>query len=172
MCNNNNKNKTSNNIKQQQHNNSLRRFIAQEKSPSGGLELAKSTFWVVSKLTTVSQIDNRGCIFFFLSISFIIFALLAPAPSLFVTQIRGHIAGPTPPSPLRFVPTFFYREKGSALSSLVKLHRIVHTHAMICAFCSRFGAQDKVPGGTRTRDLDRSRFWSYLLHHRDRDVFF
>ena len=47
-----------------------------------------------------------------------------------VTQIRGHIAGSSPPSPLRFVPCIIYREKISALSSLVGLRRTaVLTHA-------------------------------------------
>ena len=48
---------------------------------------------------------------------------------LVVTQIRGHIAGFPPPYPLRFVPCIFYREKISALSSLVDSRRIVLTHA-------------------------------------------
>ena len=43
---------------------------------------------------------------------------------LVATQIRGHIAGSSPPSPVRFVPCVFYREKTQpCLSSsiLVKL---------------------------------------------------
>ena len=59
---------------------------------------------------------------FFLSLPGILFIV--------VTQIRGDIAGSTPPSPLRFVPCIFYREKISALSSLVDSRRIVPTHAI------------------------------------------
>ena len=48
---------------------------------------------------------------------------------LAVTQIRGHIAGSSPPSnPLRFVPCICYREKISALFPLVDSRRIVLTH--------------------------------------------
>ena len=45
-----------------------------------------------------------------------------------VTQIRGHIAGSSPPSPLRFEPCILSREDFS--SSLVDSRRIVLTHAM------------------------------------------
>ena len=41
-----------------------------------------------------------------------------PSPPV-VTQIPGHITGPSPPSPLRYVPSFLNREKNSAFSSLV-----------------------------------------------------
>ena len=42
-----------------------------------------------------------------------------------VTQIRGHIVGSSPSSPLRYVPLHFYREKDSALSSNVDSRRIL-----------------------------------------------
>ena len=49
---------------------------------------------------------------------------------LVVTQIGGHIAGSSPPFPLRFVPCIFVpRKKISALASLVDLRRTVLTHA-------------------------------------------
>ena len=49
---------------------------------------------------------------------------------LVVTQVQGHIAGSSLPSPLRFLPSLnFYREKSSALSSLVGSRRFVPTHA-------------------------------------------
>ena len=53
------------------------------------------------------------------------------SPSLLVvTQIRGHIAGSSPPLPTTVrALQFFYREKISALSSLVASRRIVLTHA-------------------------------------------
>ena len=53
----------------------------------------------------------------FFSIPFIILAFLL-SPSLavvVVAQIRGHIAGPPPPSPLRYVPLFLSREEFSNL---------------------------------------------------------
>ena len=48
---------------------------------------------------------------------------------LVVTQIRGHIAGSFPPLPTTVRALHFYREKISALSSLVDSRRIVLTHA-------------------------------------------
>ena len=52
-----------------------------------------------------------------------------PRIRLVVTQIRGHIAGSSPPYPLRFVPNIFFCDEISALSSLVDSRRIVLTHA-------------------------------------------
>ena len=46
-----------------------------------------------------------------------------------VTQIRGHIAGSFPPLSTTDRALHFYREKISALSSLVDSRRIVLTHA-------------------------------------------
>ena len=46
-----------------------------------------------------------------------------------VTQIRGHIAGSSSPLPPTVRVLHFYREKISALSSLVDSRRIVLTHA-------------------------------------------
>ena len=60
------------------------------------------------------------------SIPFVILALLLLALSL-VTQIRGHIAGPPPHSPVRYVPSFC-REKNSTFSSLVDSRGVVLTH--------------------------------------------
>ena len=48
---------------------------------------------------------------------------------LVVTQIRGHIAGSSPPLPTAVRALHFYREKISALSSLVDSRRIMLTHA-------------------------------------------
>ena len=45
-------------------------------------------------------------------IPFVILALLSPSLPV-PTQIRGHIAGPPPPSPLRYVPSFLSREECS-----------------------------------------------------------
>ena len=48
---------------------------------------------------------------------------------LVVTQIRGHMAGSSPPLPSTVRALHFYREKISSLSSLVDPRRIVLTHA-------------------------------------------
>ena len=48
---------------------------------------------------------------------------------LVVTQIRGHIAGSSPPLPTTVRALHFYREKISAFASLVDSRRIVLTHA-------------------------------------------
>ena len=66
-------------------------------------------------------------------IPYVILAILSRSPPV-VTQIRGHIAGPPPSSPLptlRYVPSLFLsREENSAFSSLlVDSRRIVPTHA-------------------------------------------
>ena len=46
-----------------------------------------------------------------------------------VTQIRGHIAGSSPPLPATVRALHFYREEVSAVPSLVDSRRIVLTHA-------------------------------------------
>ena len=48
---------------------------------------------------------------------------------LVVTQIRGHISSSSPPLPNTVRALHFYREKISALSSLVDTRRIVLIHA-------------------------------------------
>ena len=50
---------------------------------------------------------------------------------LVATQIRGHIAGSSPPLPTTVRALHFFREKISALSSLVDSRRIVLTHARL-----------------------------------------
>ena len=55
----------------------------------------------------------------------IIFARISPAPSHVVTQIRGDI----PPPPTSVCTLYFYREKGSGLSSQVDPRRIELIHA-------------------------------------------
>ena len=57
---------------------------------------------------------------------------------LVVTQIWGHIAGSPILSPLRLVTCMFYREKTSALYSLVGSHRIAPTHARRSQHSTRF----------------------------------
>ena len=52
---------------------------------------------------------------------------------LVVTQIRGHIAGSSPPLPTTVRALYFYREKISALSSLV--YRIYSDTKLGCSCC-------------------------------------
>ena len=55
---------------------------------------------------------------------------LRPSISLLVVnQIRGHVAGSSPPLPTTVRALHFYREKVSALSSLADSRLIVLTHA-------------------------------------------
>ena len=68
--------------------------------------------------------------FFFFPVPFTIYCLRPSVLSLLVvTQIRGRIAGSSPPLPTTVRALHFYREKISALSCLVDSHRIVLTHA-------------------------------------------
>ena len=74
---------------------------------------------------------TENCLLFFLfffSIPVIIFALLFLS-LLVVTQIRGHMAGSSPPLPTTVRALHVYRENIRGLSSLVDLRRTVHTHA-------------------------------------------
>ena len=65
----------------------------------------------------------------YFSIPFILSSPFYSLSLLVVTQIRGHIAGSSPPLPTTGRALHFYREKISALSSLVDSRRIVLTHA-------------------------------------------
>ena len=67
--------------------------------------------------------------FFFFFPSHLLSSPFYSLPLLVVTQIRGHIAGSSPPLPTTVRALHFYREKISALSSLVDQRRIVLTHA-------------------------------------------
>ena len=83
-------------------------------------------------------------------------------PPSSITQIRGHIAGPLPP-PHYGTCLNFYREKNSALSSLVDSRRIVPTHAarrfqqLVNPFFSHFFLQIIKPTKLTTRWLFNSR---------------
>ena len=61
---------------------------------------------------------------FFFSMTFIIFALLFSIPPSRNSDPGSHSRLFCPPYPLRFVPCIFYREKISALSSLVDSRRM------------------------------------------------
>ena len=76
---------------------------------------------------TVDNIDDDVLLYyFFFFIPFIILALLSPSFPV-VTQIRGHIAGPPPPSPLRYMPSFSIAIIiQHALSTLVHPRRITN----------------------------------------------
>ena len=65
----------------------------------------------------------------YIPIAFIIFVVLFSLPPLVVTQIRGHIAGSSLPLRTTARALHSYREKRSALASLVDSRRIVLTHA-------------------------------------------
>ena len=62
---------------------------------------------------------------------FVLSLLIVTRPSvlslLIVTQIRGHVAGSSPPVPTTVRALHFYRDKISALSSLVDSRRIMST---------------------------------------------
>ena len=66
--------------------------------------------------------------FFFVS-SHLLCSPFCSLSLLVVTQIRGNIAGSSPPLPTKVRALHFYREHTSALPSLVDLRRIVPTHA-------------------------------------------
>ena len=70
--------------------------------------------------------DNRYTFFF---PSLLISLQYSCAPLAAVTQIRGHMAGPPSPSPLRYVPSFSWRENFS-FSSLIDSRRIVYMEMM------------------------------------------
>ena len=101
----------------------------------------------------------------------IIFVLLPPAPSLVVTQIRGHTAGSSTARALHRS----YRAKGSALSSLVDSSRNVFTHAinrrarrlktpyeLIQAYNPKL-RQPRMPHAMTTRTLH---FWYHTDRHK------
>ena len=82
-----------------------------------------------SEVHARSQVHGHrtGSTDFFFFIPFIMLALLSRSLPV-VTQIRGHIAGPPPPSPLPYYTCLhIYREKNSAFSSLVDSRRIVRS---------------------------------------------
>ena len=102
-----------------------------------------------------------GCMYVFVLFCFVLFFFPYPfyylRPSvlslLVVTQIRGHIAVSSPlPTTVRAL--HFYREKISALSSLVDSRRIVLTHArrsqqLILFLFSQINSKSR-HGGIRT----------------------
>ena len=65
-------------------------------------------------------------LFLFFPIPFIVLLIFL---SLVVAQFRGHIAGPSPRLPTTVRALHFYREKISAIFSIVGSRRIVLTHA-------------------------------------------
>ena len=82
---------------------------------------------------------------------------------LFVTQIRGHIAGSSPPLPTTVSALYFYREKISALSSLVDSSRIVLTHArcsqqliLFYFFENKFKISPRRDSNSRTNTINSS----------------
>ena len=76
---------------------------------------------------SVTYADERAqgtfFFFFFFFLSHLLFSPFYSLSLLVVTQIRGHIAGSSPPLPTTVRALHFYREKILALSSLVDSRR-------------------------------------------------
>ena len=84
---------------------------------------------------------NNVLNFFFLSIPFIILALLSRSLSV-VAQIRGRIAGPPLPSLLRYVPSFLIARRNQhflRLSTRVELCELIKFGALHTIFFTSAG---------------------------------
>ena len=80
---------------------------------------------------------------------------------LVVTQIRGHLAGSSPPLPTTVRALHLYREKTSSLSSLVDLRRTVLTHArrsqqllILFFFANKFRILPRRDSNSRTNTIN------------------
>ena len=76
-----------------------------------------------------ARIASLFCFCFCFFPSHLLFSPFCSLSLLVVTQIRGHIAGSSPPLPTTVRALHFYRKKISALSFLVDSRRTVLTHA-------------------------------------------
>ena len=120
------------------------------------------------KDSSLAEIRDYVAYFLLFSIPFTIFALLFSLPPIIVgTQIRGHVA-------LGFVPCTFYREKISALYSLVDSRRIVLTHArrsqqliLFFIFANRFKISPRRDSNSRTNTINSSIRGLPLVHRGD-----
>ena len=75
------------------------------------------------------SLTGRPAFCFVFCIQFIILALLLSCSLPVVNQIRGHIAGLFPPSPLRYVPSFSSREYFSIfLPSSTRVQLYLHRY--------------------------------------------
>ena len=87
-----------------------------------------------SVVSSSKRISPRCCwywLFFFFLPSHLLSSPFCSLSLLVVTQIRGHIVGSSPHLPTTVRALHFYREKISAVSSLVDSRRIVLTHARL-----------------------------------------
>ena len=98
---------------------------------------ARPVIWVHARTRTQPACEStrpgrRRLVYFssLFSIPFIIFALLFLSPSYtVVTQIRGHIAGSSPPLPLRFVPCIFIARRSQLFVPSSTRVELCFTHA-------------------------------------------
>ena len=128
--------------------------------------------WIESSNTAVCSLfmwrthtvpeSVRVFLFFFHPIYYLPPSILS---LLVVTQIRGHIAGSSPFLPTTVRALHFYREKLSALSSLVDSRQIVLTHArraqQLILFLFLQIESKSCQGGIRTHGLTLSAFEGY-----------
>ena len=95
-------------------------------------------------------------IFFFFFPSHLLSPPFYSLSLLVVTQIRGHIAGSSPLLPITVRAFHFFREKISALSSLVHSRRIVLTHArrsqqlILYTYANKFKISPRRDSNSRT----------------------
>ena len=121
------------------------------------------SYWIRQAERTHASNPGTSFLFFsfffllFFFIPFILSSPLYPLSLLVVTQIRGHIAGSSPLLPATVRDLHFYREKISALSSLVDSRRIVLTHArrsqqliLIYIFANKFKISPRRDSNSRT----------------------
>ena len=99
------------------------------RSHPASIPASKSRFQQVSyRCHPANVVQTARIIWYTRNLSFfpshLLSSLFFSLSLLVVTQIRGHIAGSSPPSRLRFVPCIFCPEKTSALSSLVDWRQI------------------------------------------------
>ena len=131
--------------------------IARSSCPSGFLGrstwIPKAFFYFLDStygafLTPKARVDeiklNLDFLFF---IPFNILALLSPSLPV-VTQIRGHIAArPPPPSPLRYVPSFFIARTQHFLPWSTRVELCAH-------FIQQGNAKKNVSGFIQYQELD------------------
>ena len=105
----------------------VRKILLYE-APGAACASTPGTIFIVTPSGDVHDLCSRMDFlsFFFHPIYYLRPSILS---LLVVTQIRGHIAGSSPPLPTTVRGLHFCREKISALSSLVDSRRIVLTHA-------------------------------------------
>ena len=81
--------------------------------------------YISRRLNSPGYIPSPFYFYFYFSNPLYYFRLSFSVSLQVVTQIRGHMAGSSPPLPTAVRALHFYHEKISALSSLVDLRRLV-----------------------------------------------